>query len=1354
MKLSLTLNSFLITFICVFLTNVFTYGSEVIGKYDADNLLIHHYPGKGSTLPNKQQTDQAELKEKVKGHMQSQPVRFTENKGQMKDMNNNPVPFVLFKAEAPGMNVYITEKGLTYVFVKLEEEEHERENEREKGFSSRIEEEDIKTELAWVNVNLEGANIQRGNILKEIASSEYSNYFYGHCSEGISDVHHYEKITIKDVYPGIDWVFYNIQNSGMKYDFVVHPGADPSLIKLMYEGDKPLKLQNDGSISCKTKLGTLSEAKPYSYEEGDNKEIKSHYTLSAIDQNRTLLQYSIAQYNTSKTLIIDPQLLWGTFFGGPGYDGPYTIETDNAGNVYIAGYSISTAFPLQALPGAYFQSASGGATDAFIMKFSNNGALLWTTYYGGSGSEESHRLAIDGSNNIYMAGWTSSTNFPLQNLAGAYNQSVYGGGTRDAFLVKFSNSGTLQWATYYGGSGSETAFSLAIDVSNNVYMAGQTSSSTNFPLQNLGGAFNQSVYGGINDAFLVKFSNTGTLLWSTYYGGSGAEQENSVGIDGVGNVYIVGSTTSNNLPLQNLAGAYNQSLIAGSYDAFLVKFSPSGVRLWATYYGGSADDRAYSLAIDGSSNVYMTGWTTSTNFPLQNLAGAYNNSTLGGVRDVFLVKFSNTGSCLWATYYGGTSNEEFSSYDNIDIDLCGNVYITFNTESSNTPTQAWQASCGGFNDNTFGGGPFRDIFLVRFSNNGALTWATYIGGNGDDFRSPIALDNSGNLFISGEWAGMINVTTYPLVNPGGSTYYDGSFNGGEDGFILKFTPIIPTYSQSQVNPVACTNGVATVDVSCGDAPYTYQWSNGVVQTNVTNATSSISGLSPGTYQVTVTTNCNYSYTTNFTLTDPTCCSLPVTITPQQVSCFGGSNGQATANATGGTGTLTYLWSTTPAQTNQTATGLVAGNYNVTVTDGSGCTGTASVTITQPTSAVTVTTTSTAATCGSTNGTATANGTGGTGTITYSWNTTPAQTTATATGLGVGVYTVTATDANGCTATASTTVNNTGAPTIIISSQNDPDCNNGNNGTATVSASGGNGTLNYTWNTNPAQTGTTASNLSAGTYTANVTDANGCSASVLVTIGNPAAIIATVSITNANCAAADGSATVTATGGTGTLSYSWNTTPAQTTATASGLVPGSYSVTITDANGCSTAASGTVSTVGTANINAGPDQVIQLGGSAQLNATGGVNYTWSPSTGLSCSDCPDPIAAPTVSTMYTVTGTDANGCIGTDLVYVTIVPEPVECADIYVPTVLSPNGTGNSANKMICVYGGCVAELNFAIYNRWGEKVFETTDVTLMECWDGTFNGKTLNSGSFVYKLIVTLTNNEVIEESGNITLIR
>jgi gliding motility-associated-like protein len=182
---------------------------------------------------------------------------------------------------------------------------------------------------------------------------------------------------------------------------------------------------------------------------------------------------------------------------------------------------------------------------------------------------------------------------------------------------------------------------------------------------------------------------------------------------------------------------------------------------------------------------------------------------------------------------------------------------------------------------------------------------------------------------------------------------------------------------------------------------------------------------------------------------------------------------------------------------------------------------------------------------------------------------------------------------------------------------------------------------------------------------------------------------------------------------------------------------------------------------TVQVNAAPvvnvvpsNSTIDLGDFVQLLASGANSYSWSNASTLSCFTCPNPVATPTTSTTYIVTGTDANGCTGIATANVNVIQPPVQCGDIFVPTVLSPNGTGVVANKTICVYGGCVSEIIFAIYNRWGEKVFETTDANLTECWDGTYKGKALNAGTFVYKLILTRTNNEFIEESGNITLVR
>ncbi|MFO0478910.1 MAG: SBBP repeat-containing protein, partial [Bacteroidota bacterium] len=806
--------------------------------------------GNNPLLENKKNDNEAEIKKRVSASMSNRPVKFLENKGQMMDVNNKPVPFVLFRAEAPGMNVYVTEKGLTYVFVKAEEEEHEREREKEKehkkGILAGPEEEKIKMEMAWVNVNLEGANIQRSNIVKEGQSAEHFNYFYGHCPEGIYDVNQYDKITIKEVYPGIDWVLYNSDKKGMKYDFVLHPGADASQIKLIYEGDKPLKLNDDGSISIKTKLGTLTEAKPYTYEEGNPNEIESNYKLTAINKNKTLLEFNLANYNSNKILVIDPQLNWGTFFGGNDIEEVTVTEVDGTtGDVYIGGYtqSIGTSFPIQNLIGAYNANTLNGTADAYISKFSPTGALLWSTYYGGGSFENLNSLSIDVSGNVFITGSVSGAGFPTFNpFNGAYFQGTYGGGLLDIFIVKFSNIGVRLWATYYGGSSTDSPRDIHCDNMGNLFLVGRTDS-PNFPTWFMAGAYNDNTLNGAVDCYIVKFSNIGALQWSTFFGGSNSEFVFSLTTDGGNNLYITGSTGSlpTSFPIVNLGGAYNQAALAGgSTDAYLAKFSNTGNLVWCTYFGGISWETGFSVASDVSNNVYLVGRTDSPNFPIQNLPGAYNQSVYaGGSGDIFIAKFSITGNLDWSTFYGGSGQENFSTSDNLELDARGDVFLTFNTTSTNTPTQPWQAACGGFNDITLNG--TLDLFLTHFSSTGALIWATYIGGDGGDVIASVDSYNT-NIYIAGCSNNPTSNATYPLANPGGGAYYDPTFNGGQqDVFIMKFTPSPPTYAQRQTNPAGCSgcNGVATISVTCGEAPYTYQWSNAVTVSNSTLTSHSI-----------------------------------------------------------------------------------------------------------------------------------------------------------------------------------------------------------------------------------------------------------------------------------------------------------------------------------------------------------------------------------------------------------------------------------------------------------------------------------------------------------------------------------
>jgi gliding motility-associated-like protein len=1013
-----------------------------------------HPKGKSSEVEMKAKTKEWISKKGEKG--------FLENAGQMMDMEGNPVPYVLFKVEVNGMNMYVTEKGLTYVFLKIEEDEKEREREREekkKGIRREKEEEEIEIKWERIDVELKGASIKKENIEKEGASTWHYNYFYPHCPDGIYGVKEYEKIRIKDVYPGIDWVLYNSSEKGYKYDFEVKLGADYRQIELVYKSKRPIKLNKEGEIEMYSAYGNSKEEKPVSY--CGNKEVSTSYKINyqkpiKINQDsgyETSVVFEIpdGQLKKDEVLVIDPQLYWATFYGGGGYDGPMSVDTDNNGNVFVTGYTYSTDFPVQNA-GTFFQGTNAGDVNAFILKFDNAGNRIWATYYGGSGIDSGISIATDNSGNVFVTGLAASTDFPVQN-AGTFFQGT-NSGALDAFILKFDNTGNRLWATFYGGNDIDIGTSITIDNSGNVFVTGYTAS-TNFPLQNAGTFFQGTFGGGVYpyDAFILKFNNAGNRLWATYYGGSGDDRGYSIATDNNGNVFVTGNTSSPNFPVQNAGTFFQGTKAGGLYDAFILKFDNAGNRFWATYYGGSEEDECYSIATDNSGNVFVIGLTNSLDFPVQN-AGTFFQGTYAGDVDAFILKFNNAGTRLWATYYGGSMSEYIlgPTYDNLAIDTCGNVYLGF--ETSSDPFPHLQNSCDTqYFDNTYNGGS-SDILLSLFNNSGNLLWCTYLGGDGDDFRCPLAVDANNNLFVSGEWVDSgsgVNTATYPLTNPGGGAYYDTTFNDGtHNGFMVKFCS----------SPCLCS-------------PY-----NGCIVSNVLN----------------------------------------VTVTSTNILCNSQCTGTATATPSGGSSPYTYSW--TGGQTTQTATGLCAGTYTVTVTD-----------------------------------------------------------------------------ANGSTQTATVTVFSIPGPTAEVS------------------------------------------------------------------------------------------------------------------ASVNNIIPG---------------------------------------GSTQLYASGGLTYQWLPTTGLSCTDCPNPVASPKETTSYCVWVTDSNNCKDSACITINV---DILCDDeIFIPNVFSPNE--DNINDMACVIinPSCVKELTFAIYNRWGVKVFETNDVT--SCWDGKYKGKLLNSAVFFYYLQAKLIDGTQVTKSGNISLMR
>ncbi|MBL7719539.1 MAG: gliding motility-associated C-terminal domain-containing protein [Flavipsychrobacter sp.] len=463
---------------------------------------------------------------------------------------------------------------------------------------------------------------------------------------------------------------------------------------------------------------------------------------------------------------------------------------------------------------------------------------------------------------------------------------------------------------------------------------------------------------------------------------------------------------------------------------------------------------------------------------------------------------------------------------------------------------------------------------------------------------------------------------------------------------LSVTITGPTLLNASVNSVtypSCNGlntGSAGVTVTGGTPQYIYLWNNG-------QTTPIATGLAAGSYTVTVTDANGCTDTAHALVSQPP--ALTAAISSMADATCSQNNGWATATPSGGTGPYTYLWSN--GQTTPTITGLSAGTYTVTITDHHNCTATATVQVSQS-AALTLQVAADDISChGLSDGAAAVTVSTGTQPYTYSWSN--GGTTAGISGLAAGSYTLQVTDAIGCPGSATVTITEPAVLTAAITASADVPCHGGQTGSATVAAGGGTQPYTYLWSNG----GTAASqaNLFAGNYTVTVTDSNGCTAASTITISEPPALLLATQALTGSCANEEqGSAQVTASGGNPPYSFSWNTTPTQNTTTAVGMAPGTYIVTVTDNSNCAQADTVTIAGYSLPGVDAGDDTTICYGrDTAYLQAMGAASYVWSPANGLSCTTCSNPVATPNVSTTYTLTGTDANGCVATDAVTVAV-----------------------------------------------------------------------------------------------------
>jgi hypothetical protein len=573
-----------------------------------------------------------------------------------------------------------------------------------------------------------------------------NNYFIGNDpKKWRTNVPTYAKVKYEGIYSGVDLVYYGNQRQ-LEYDFVVAPGADPRRIQFDVRGAKSMSRDKDGDLVFDMAEGEVHWHKPVVYQEkdGTRQEITARYVLK--DKNR--VGFEVADYDLRRPLFIDP-LVYSTYLGGSGTDFGTGIAVDSSGNAYVTGFTQSTNFPTM----NPLQATYGGGYDAFVAEINPTGsALVYSTYLGGSGDDFGRGIAVDSSGNAYVIGNTLSTDFPTMNPLQPANA-----GDGDAFVAQLNPTGSaLVYSTYLGGSGYDSGLGIAADSSGNALVTGYTLS-INFPTMNPLQPANAGGY----DAFVAQLNPSGSaLVYSTYLGGSGDDYGISIAVDSSGNFCVTGDTNSTDFPTMNpLQPAYG----GGYWDAFVAELNHTGSALvYSTYLGGSGYDVGIDIAVDSSGNAYVTGYTTSTDFPTMNPLQPAN----AGGYDAFVAQLNPSGSALvYSTYLGGSGDD--LGYG-IAVDSSGNAYVTGATSSTNFPTMnPFQPANGGSGD----------AFVAEIKPTGsALVYSTYLGGSGDDLGYGIAVDSSGNAYVTGS----TQSTNFPTMNP-----FQPANAGSGDAFVAK-----------------------------------------------------------------------------------------------------------------------------------------------------------------------------------------------------------------------------------------------------------------------------------------------------------------------------------------------------------------------------------------------------------------------------------------------------------------------------------------------------------------------------------------------------------------------------------------
>ena len=770
------------------------------------------------------------------------PLSFEENQGQSN-------PGVKFLSHGNGYSLYLTDSAAVLVLAKHE-------NHSKIPGRNSVTGDVIRMELSGARPDL------RVSSADELPGK--ANYFIGNDpSKWRAGIPTYAKVRYEDVYPGIDLVYYGNQRN-LEYDFIVSAKVDPSLVRLRFQGAERLSVTSSGDLAIRGRNGEIAFHKPVVYQMKDGIRESVEGRFRRLDGNS--IGFRLASYDHTRAVVIDPALAYSTYLGGSGpclnpglspagtCDSANAIAVDAAGGAYVVGGTINADFPVTA---SAFQKVNNGMAfnngyyinNTFVTKFNPSGsALIYSTYLGGTTQDESvgffngdvaTGVAIDTAGNAYVTGFASSYNFPVtSNAFQKVNNAGFGGGSvpvsSNAFVTKLNATGSaLIYSTYFGGSGSvdvnpgelvgDSAAGIAVDAAGYAYIVGSAGSGDLPVTSSAFQKVNNTGGGGNLNLFITKFNPSGSaLVYSTYLGGSGwfdnpgdpfGDSAGGIAIDSAGDAYVTGTAYSRDFPVTgNAYQKVNNSFYdapmfcCGGTNAVISELNPTGSALvYSTYLGGSLFDGGNAIALDAAGNVFVAGSTQSPDFPTT--PGAFQ-TTGGGSSpyvnvDAFITELNPAGSALvYSTYLGGSGGDAANS---IALDAFGSAYVTGSTSSTNFPVTG-----NAFRKAIHGNG---DVFVSKLDPSGStMLYSSYLGGNGGDTGSGIAVDWFGDAYIAGTTCS----TDFPLA---GAPFQTANKTPGCTAFVSKFivNTVTGTRLVSNGNPATASS---TVEFTASVTPNT------------------------------------------------------------------------------------------------------------------------------------------------------------------------------------------------------------------------------------------------------------------------------------------------------------------------------------------------------------------------------------------------------------------------------------------------------------------------------------------------------------------------------------------------------